>query len=66
MKNVSKLGKALTKTEQKLITGGFFGCSPQLILCEDDQECPPCSTGCGLTTTLPDGTVLTFNDLCAF
>lgn len=65
MKNVSKLGKALTKTEQKEITGGW-GCQAQLILCETDFDCPFCSSGCGLTTTLPDGSTIFFDDLCAF
>jgi anaerobic selenocysteine-containing dehydrogenase len=64
MKNLTKLGTALTKTEQKEITGGF--CSPQFIQCSSDQDCPFCSFGCGIDVVLPDGTVLNIPDLCAF
>jgi anaerobic selenocysteine-containing dehydrogenase len=64
MKNLSKLGSALTKSEQKAIVGGF--CSPQFIQCSDDRDCPFCSSGCGINITLPDGTVLNVPDLCAF
>ncbi|AXT19967.1 hypothetical protein D7030_02260 [Flavobacteriaceae bacterium AU392] len=69
MKNLLKLGKALNKAEQKSISGGFwgFGCQPQLLECETDQDCPSCSFGCGrTTTTLPDGTVITFDGICSF
>ena len=66
MKNVSKLGVALTKIEQKAITGGFFGCQPQFIECQDDSDCPSCSFGCGINITLPDGTPIVVDDFCAF
>jgi anaerobic selenocysteine-containing dehydrogenase len=65
MKNVSNLGTPLSKNEQKEITGGWGFCSPGLIECYDDQDCPFCSFGCGITFTLPDGTVQTAN-VCAF
>jgi hypothetical protein len=64
MKNLKKFGTVLTKTEQKGIVGGF--CSPQFIQCSSDQDCPFCSFGCGINLTLPDGTVIIVDDLCAF
>jgi hypothetical protein len=64
MKNVSKLGTALTKTEQKEITGGFWGCQPQLLECSDNSDCPPCSFGCGIIFNGPNGP--TTIDICAF
>lgn len=66
MKKLSQLGTALSKAEQKLVTGGWFGCSPQFIQCSSNQDCPSCSFGCGINITLPDGTILNVPDLCAF
>lgn len=60
-----KLGKALTKEEQKSVTGGFWGCQAQFIDCQSNDDCPSCSFGCGVVFTLPDGTVTTV-DICAF
>lgn len=65
MKNLSKLGFPLSKQEQQEINGGFFGCQPQLIQCNDNSDCPPCSFGCGIPITLPDGSVI-IADVCAF
>lgn len=64
MKNLSKLGKALSKTEQKEITGGFWGCQAQLIDCQDNSDCPPCSFGCGYTFNGPNGPITV--DICTF
>jgi len=42
--------KTLTKREQKGISGGFWGgCQPQFIECSSDNDCPFCSSGCGIT-----------------
>jgi hypothetical protein len=66
MKNLAKLGKALTKTEQKEITGGFWGCQAQLIDCQDNSDCPPCSFGCGVTFGNIPGSPPVVIDICAF
>ena len=64
MKNLSRLGEALTKEEQQSINGGFWGCQAQLLECEDNQDCPSCSFGCGIVINLPDGP--TTINVCAF
>lgn len=69
LKNITTLkgAKSLTKREQKTITGGFFGfgCQAQLLECYSDQDCPSCSSGCGVTIDFGNGNTETFN-ICAF
>lgn len=66
MKNqIFNLGKELSKKDQKEINGGFFGCQPQLLQCDSESDCPPCSTGCGLTID-NNGTPLYISGICAF
>ncbi|WP_299674067.1 hypothetical protein [uncultured Tenacibaculum sp.] len=66
MKNqISSLGKALSKNDQKNIKGGFFGCQPQLLQCDSHRDCPPCSSGCGITVD-NNGTPLFISGICAF
>ena len=55
MKNLSKLGKALSKKEQKEINGGFFGCQPGFFACRRDSDC--CNGRCGGTIDSPIGPI---------
>ena len=65
MKKLSHIGTPLSKAEQKLVSGGFWGCQPQIIQCFSNQDCPFCSSGCGIVVPLPDGSTTTL-DICAF
>ncbi len=66
MKNqTSNLGKVLSKNDQKEINGGFFGCQPQLLQCDSNSDCPPCSSGCGITIN-NNGTPIFISGVCAF
>lgn len=65
MKNqISKLGKVLSKNDQRNIEGGF-GCYAQFLECSSNRDCPPCSGGCGMTIDV-NGEPLFIPDLCAF
>ncbi|WP_075341624.1 hypothetical protein [Tenacibaculum agarivorans] len=64
-KQILNLGKVISKNEQKNIQGGFFGCQPQLLQCDSDRDCPPCSRGCGITIDL-DGDPFFISGVCAF
>jgi len=48
MKNLSKLGKTLSRSEQKEINGGFWGgCQAGFFECKTDRDC--CNFRCGGT-----------------
>ncbi len=65
MKNqILNLGTVISKKEQKNIQGGF-GCQPQLLLCDSNRDCPPCSSGCGITIDL-NGEPFFISGVCAF
>ena len=57
--------RTLSTNEQKEIKGGFWGgCQAGLIECYDANDCPSCSTGCGITYEY-NGQVFNYN-LCSF
>jgi len=69
MKKISNLkgAKTLSITEQKLISGGFWGwggCQPQLIQCDTDNDCP-CGP-CGFVVDGGPAGPINFFDVCAF
>ncbi len=65
MKKILNLkgAKKLSSIEQKMISGGFWGCQPELRICNSDHECP-CGP-CGFTVDGPTGPI-DFFDICAF
>ena len=57
--------RVLSSLEQKEIKGGFWGgCQAQLLECESNSDCPPCSFGCGISFEV-NGEVFSAN-VCAF
>lgn len=60
MKDLKKLAKILTKTEQKSIGGGGPGhCGDSNIPCNGNQDCPTYE-GCYIVGLEPNGDIMAF------